>query len=102
MAFAASGNQLDSYTVPESYMMLRDILRRPFEEPLKNPASAAAKFIAKKPVVLFDNYRVVTTGDSLFTAFDRLEVAEATAASIITARDAGDIVLLSVSRRYRR
>ncbi len=95
MAFAASGKQLDSYTVPESYMMLRDILRRPFEEPLKSPASVAAKFSAKTPVVLFENYCVVTTGDSLFTAFDRLEVAEATAASIITARDVGDIVLLS-------
>jgi len=95
MAFAACDKQLNSYTVPESYMMLRDIVRRPFAEPLQSPAIAAAQFSARTPVVLFENYRVVTTGDSLFAAFDRLEVAEATAASIITARDAGDIVLLS-------
>ncbi len=95
MAFGASGRAFETSTIPESYYMLRAVPTRPFEEPMRSPASAAALFSEKTPVVLFENYRVVTTGASLFAAFDRLEVAEATAASLLTARDAGTVVLLS-------
>jgi L-fuculose-phosphate aldolase len=62
---------------------------------LHRPEIAAGCFSTKTPVVLFKNHRLVTTGESLFTAFDRMEVAEATAASILVAQEAGAIVLLS-------
>lgn len=64
---------------------------------MNRPDAAAAHFSSKTPVVLFDHYRLVTTGETLFTAFDRMEVAEATAASILTAQDAGTIILLNES-----
>ncbi|NLI53158.1 MAG: class II aldolase/adducin family protein [Clostridiales bacterium] len=95
MAFAASGRSFETSTVPESYFMLRAVPKRPFEEPIASPKAAAALFSERTPVVLFENNRVVTTGPSLFAAFDRLEVAEATAASILIAKEAGDIVYLS-------
>ena len=94
-AFAASEQPFETSTVPESYYMLRAVPRRPMKAYYGAPESAAAKFSAKTPVVLFENSRIVTTGNSLFTAFDRLEVAEATAASILTAREAGQVIYLS-------
>ena len=97
MAFAASAREFATSTVPESYYMLRAVPKCPFEEPMNQPDVAAAHFSAKTPVVLFDHYRLVTTGETLFTAFDRMEVAEATAASILTAQDAGTIILLNES-----
>lgn len=75
--------------------MLRSVPIRPLQEFLYAPDSAAAQFSAKTPVVLFENSRIVTTGASLFTAFDRLEVAEATAASILVAKEAGQVIFLS-------
>ena len=95
MAFASSTRPFATSTVPESYFMLRSVPKCAYEEAILLPEIAADRFSAKTPVVLFDHYRVVTTGDSLFTAFDRMEVAEATAASILTAQDVGDIVLLN-------
>lgn len=96
-AFASSEQKLETSTVPESYYMLRAVPRRPIEEYLHAHESAAAQFSSKTPVVLFENSRLVTTGNPLFTAFDRLEVAEATAASILTAREAGQVIFLSES-----
>ena len=93
--FAGSMQAYETSTVPESYYMLRSVPRRPMREFISEPDSTAALFSAKTPVVLFENSRIVTTGESLFTAFDRLEVAEATAASILVARDVGQVILLS-------
>ncbi len=94
-AFACSGRRFETSTVPESYYMLRAVPVRPFEEFVGLPEDAAAQFSAGTPVVIFENSRIVTTGATLFAAFDRLEVAEATAASILVAGDAGKIVYLS-------
>ncbi|MBA4347728.1 MAG: aldolase [Clostridiales bacterium] len=94
-AFACANQRFETSTVPESFYMLRSVPNAPFEEFVAAPKQAAAHFSEKTPVVLFENARIITTGESLFTAFDRLEVAEATAASILTARDAGQIILLN-------
>ncbi|MPM30678.1 L-fuculose phosphate aldolase [bioreactor metagenome] len=97
MAFAASLREFATSTVPESYYMLRAVPKCAYEEAMNQPETAATRFSAKMPVVLFDHYRIVTTGETLFTAFDRMEVAEATAASILTAQDAGTVILLNES-----
>ena len=44
------------------------------------------------PAIIYQNDCIVTTGESLLKAFDRLEVAEATAHSIISASEIGGIV----------
>ncbi len=95
MAFAASEQRFETSTIPESFYMLRVVPTRPMEELVSTPETAAALFSAKTPIVLFQNSRIVTTGTSLFTAFDRMEVAEATAASILVAREAGQVIFLS-------
>jgi L-fuculose-phosphate aldolase len=94
-AFACADERFETSTVPESFYMLRSVPTAPFTEFVSPPEAAAARFSEKTPVVLFENARIVTTGVSLFTALDRLEVAEATAASILVAREAGKVILLS-------
>ena len=94
-AFASAKERFETSTVPESYYMLRAVPTRTMEDFLGDPAANAAIFSEKTPVVLFENSRIVTTGASLFTALDRLEVAEATAASILVAREAGKVIFLS-------
>lgn len=94
-AFASANERFETSTVPESFYMLRAVPTATLEEFVTSPETAAAHFTEKTPVVLFENASIVTTGNSLFTALDRLEVAEATAASILTAWEAGRVILLS-------
>ena len=94
-AFACSDQRFETFTVPESFYMLRSVPTERMETYLLSPENASALFSEKTPVVLFQNARIVTTGNSLFTALDRLEVAEATASSILIAREAGRVILLS-------
>ena len=54
-------------------------------------------FSDSTPVLICENNQIFATGNSLLTAFDRLEVAEATAHSIIAARDIGELIRISDS-----
>lgn len=94
-AFSVTDAPFKTYTIPESFYMLRDIPRAPFEYMTSGADRAAAMFSARTPIVLFDNGGVAAVGKTLFQAFDRLEVAEATARSIVSAKGIGNIVFLS-------
>ena len=52
----------------------------------------AKEFIPSNPAVMIDNDCVIVTGESLLQAFDRLEVMESTAHSIILSKEIGNIV----------
>jgi len=65
--------------------------KRPFQDIYLDPVGTAKCFTEAHPVVMFKNDCVVTTGKTLLQAFDRLEVAEATAHSIVNAMDIGSI-----------
>ena len=92
MAFAVTDVPFDARTIPESYILLREIAKEPFEIIYSDPEGASKKFGNRVPAIIFNNDCVVVTGASLLQAFDRLEVAEATAHSIISAYDIGSIV----------
>lgn len=92
MAFAVTDAEFDPRTIPESYILLRDIKKLPYESIYDNADETAAKFSASCPAMLFENSCVVVTGESLLQAFDRLEVMELTARSIIMTKEIGDIV----------
>lgn len=49
----------------------------------------------KTPVLICENNQILATGDSLLNAFDRLEVMEATAHSILSAHDIGELIHIS-------
>jgi L-fuculose-phosphate aldolase len=82
-------------TIPESYIAMRDIVRVPFGTNITSPETISKSITPKSPVVLIENDSVISTGTSLINAFDRLEVAEFTANTIIHAKMIGDIVLIS-------
>ncbi len=95
MAFAVTNADLDPRTIPESYILLRDIVKLPFDEIYSAPDKAAEEFAVNRPALIFSNDCVVVTGQTLLQAFDRLEVLESTAHSIIDSGNIGDIVHIS-------
>jgi L-fuculose-phosphate aldolase len=95
MAFGVTHTAIDSRTIPESYIAMRDIVRVPFGTNIVDPKKISNSISAKSPVVLVENDSVISTGNSLINAFDRLEVAEFTANTIIHAKMIGEIVMIS-------
>lgn len=95
MAFAVTDAEFDPRTIPESYILLRDIKKLPFEDIYANPKNIAKELSPSCPALIFKNDCVIVTGSSLLQAFDRMEVMESTAHSIINARSIGDIVHIS-------
>ncbi|WP_159881461.1 class II aldolase/adducin family protein [Paenibacillus puerhi] len=92
MAFAVTEAPFDSRTIPESYILLRGTPKLPFQSVYDDPEGTADMFEAHTPIVIVENNCVIVTGSSLLNAFDRLEVAEYSAKSIIDARALGPIV----------
>ena len=97
MAFALTDMQFDPRTIPESYIMLRQIEKIPFSAMYLKKNEVADKYSENTPVLICENNQILATGDSLLSAFDRLEVTEATAHSIIAAQDIAPIVNISKS-----
>ena len=97
MAFGVTKTPIDSRTIPESYIAMRDIGRVPFGTSILHPEEISKIISDSSPVVLVENDCVISTGTTLINAFDRLEVAEFTANTIIRARQIGDIVMITES-----
>lgn len=95
MAFGATHTPIDSRTIPESYIAMRDIAVVPFGTNIIAPEKISDAISAHSPVVMVQNDSVISTGTTLINAFDRLEVAEFTANTIIHAKMIGDIVMIS-------
>ncbi len=95
MAFAVTDQVFDSRTIPESYIMLREIPKLPFGITFMNPEEAATYFDPATPIALVENDCAVITGSSLLNAFDRLEVLEYSAKAVIATRDLGEIVVIN-------
>ena len=91
MVFAVTDMPFDTRTIPESYILLRDVKRIPFEAAYQNLDDVAAEFDNAHPVLLIENKSVMVTGASMLQVFDRLEVMEMTAASILKAQALGTI-----------
>lgn len=92
-AFSISDAVLDSRTIPESYLFLKDIGRVPFAA---DPSQAVAEMVGPtRPVVLLENNGALVAGRSILDAFDRLEVLETTAAALIRSRALGPITPMS-------
>lgn len=95
MAFAVTDTVFDPRTIPESYILLRDVKRMPYGDIYAKQDETAAYFGEATPAALIENDCVIVTGSSLLQAFDRLEVMESTAHSIINANSIGSIVHIS-------
>ena len=92
MAFAVTDAIFDPRTIPESYILLRDVKRLPYGDIYARQEQTAKEFSEVTPAVMVNNECVIVTGNSLLQAFDRLEVMESTAHSIINSAAIGNIV----------
>lgn len=91
MSFAVTEKELKTTTIPESYIMLENIPKVPFGSSFLHPKMVANCF-SDRSILMVENDCVIVTGDSLVNTFDKLEVAEFTARSIIYAQHLGEIV----------
>jgi L-fuculose-phosphate aldolase len=94
-AFSVTGAPLDTRTIPESYIFLRDVRRVPFGLRYRDPAELAALTSPRDPILLLDNDGVQVCGTTILDAFDRLEVLESTAEAMINSRPLGMMVPMS-------
>lgn len=94
-AFSVTGVELDSRTIPESYIFLREINRLPYGVHFDRPTELAERVSPRQPIAVLQNDGVMVCGSSVLDAFDRLEVLESTAEAIINGRHLGDIVPMS-------
>jgi L-fuculose-phosphate aldolase len=92
MAFGVSDAKLDVRTIPESWIFLQDIPTVAFGQQFAGN-DAIPKLISKNtPSVIIQNDSIIVTGDQLLQTFDRLEVAEFSAQSLIMSKTLGDLI----------
>jgi L-fuculose-phosphate aldolase len=92
MAYAVTGRPLATKTIPESYVVLRDVPLIPYGQQYDAPEELSAALSARTPVALIQNDTVLATGATIHQAFDRLEVVEFTAFSLISTQHIGPLV----------
>jgi L-fuculose-phosphate aldolase len=92
MAYAVTGHPLDSRTIPESYVVLRNVPLLPYSLAYHAPEQVSAALSKKSPAVLIQNDTLLTVGTTIHQAFDRLEVADFTALSLLNAQQIGSLV----------
>jgi L-fuculose-phosphate aldolase len=90
-AFSVTGAPLDSRTIPESYIVIREVSRFPYGLQFSDAAALAAAMPPRRPAALLENDGVMVTGGDILEAFDRLEVLESTAEAIINCRTVGTL-----------
>ncbi|MCA1686024.1 MAG: class II aldolase/adducin family protein [Planctomycetia bacterium] len=84
-AFSVSAARLDTRTIPESYIFLRDVSRVPYGARFGDGHDLAPLTSLRSPVLVLENDGVMVCGTGVLDAFDRLEVLESTAEAIINA-----------------
>lgn len=94
MAFAVTAERFDSRTIPECYIMLRNVPRLPFGATFLEPEKTAGVFAPGTPLALVQNDCVIVTGNGLIQAFDRLEVAEYSARALVACPSLGPVVMI--------
>jgi L-fuculose-phosphate aldolase len=93
-AFSVTAAALDTRTIPESYIFLRDVRRVPYGVRFRNPSELAELTTPRDPILILDNDGVQVCGTSVLDAFDRLEVLESTAEAMIGASVLGEVQVM--------
>lgn len=91
-AFTVTNRPLDTKTIPESYVVLHEVPLFPYGEQYQAPEKVSALLSRNTSVILIQNDTVLTTGASIHQAFDRLEVADFSALSLIDTINIGPLV----------
>lgn len=92
MAYSVSHEKLDVRTIPESWIFLQDVPNVPFGSHFTGEEVILDNLSEDSPAVIISNDSVLVTGDKLLGTFDRLEVAEFSAKSLIMGASLGTLV----------
>ncbi len=95
MAFGVTHTLLDVRTIPESWIFLQDIPSLPFGIHNQKNQDIPGLLSGNNPAVIIRNDAVLVTGDKLLQTFDRLEVAEFSAKSLVMAKPIGQLIPIS-------
>ncbi len=87
--------RFDTRTIPESYIVLREMPVAPYGVQYQNPDAISAMISADIPIILMQNDAVLATGSSILQAFDRVEVAEFSAQSLLSTLNIGELKPIS-------
>lgn len=90
MGFCTTDAKFDVRTIPESWIFLQDVPKFEFGSQYTKMSEIAETFKSRSCVMLA-NDSVIVASNSLINAFDRLEVAEFAAKSLILAKPLGDL-----------
>ncbi len=90
MAFSVTAEKLDVRTIPESWIFLQDVPSVPFGSHFAGQEKIL-NLLSGSPAVIIDNDSILVTGDKLLGTFDRLEVAEFSAKSLVLSSALGDL-----------
>ena len=95
MGYAVTHSEIDSRTIPESFIAMRTVKNLPFGITITDPERVCGEITEATPVLLIENDCVLATGKSIINAFDRVEVASFTAETIINAKPLGSVVMIT-------
>ncbi len=95
MAFSVCRQTIDTYTIPESYVFVREVGLLPFETVYNDFARLARTLTLQSPAAVLANNGVMVVGDSVLAAFDKLEVLECSAEAVLDAQPIGGHVAMS-------
>ena len=90
-AFSVTGGEIDTRTIPESYIVVRHPGLVPYGLQFEDPEAIAGMLSANRPALILENDGVLVTGNDVLEAFDRLEVLESTAEALINSRAVGEL-----------
>ena len=90
MGYCTTGIKFDPRTIPESWIFLQDVPQFPFGSQYDDLETVANSFV-QYPCAFLANDSIVVTGNTLLNTFDKLEVAEFSAKSLIMAAPVGQL-----------
>ena len=94
-AFSVTGAALDTRTIPESYVVVREVRPRAVRRAIRGRPGVGGDDRRSSRRIILENDGVLVTGSDVLEAFDRLEVLESTAEAIINCRAVGELRPLS-------
>jgi len=94
-AFSVTGVPLDTRTIPESYIVVRQVRQVTYGLQFQDNEALARQVSPRQPAALLENDGVLVIGSDILEAYDRLEVLEATAEALINCRAIGVLAPMS-------
>lgn len=88
-AFSICGLTVNTHTIPESYVFIREVSSLPFETTYNNLKLLTSHVTLRSPAAILANNGVLVAGRSILAAFDQLEVLEYTAEALLDSRPIG-------------